>query len=526
MSSRKQSPAPRRILPIKRADGEPLTRLDIQYDLLSFIFTDDSNVFTDPWRNSQLVAFRDLYIDAILNSPKATKALKDKMLASPQFATSFAMLSLLVNVGRINTTMSFFPEMKTAIRTYHPIPALQKTEGNLQDAPRIKHILKAVLLKDDGGVLPVSPQDLISRLNEGKRPSTSVMNLLFILASHSSAAIQQYFKPTEEFSFQLDFLDLFLRTDVSSASRARAFLWLCWNYLEMHDGMPGVENPFSTSENRVPTFVQLSKEEVFRENVDPVEEKAIAERLIASRSQIVRNNSIKDTQKDSARSFDDQDLPTSITDDRSKLERSDINTTRSRATQAAKERKAAADRLRREKMKERAREQLPDDRSDSEYASENLVDRRVESQMEFGDYHRHVQQSQHVPTSASQQQQTNQRPVVDISTGQTYHHPRYSPYRHHSAADAGYPPNQLQRMHRALPPSMTMLQHAWHMIMTTDPLIDSDEELGDDDARIDYSQRIRILSRIRGKSPTPEQECHNPPSNTSRPSLPITGRAQ
>jgi hypothetical protein len=56
-----------------------------------------------------------------------------------------------------------FPEMKTAIRTYHPIPALQKTEGNLQDAPRIKHILKASFLAEESNIPPITPQDIISR---------------------------------------------------------------------------------------------------------------------------------------------------------------------------------------------------------------------------------------------------------------------------------------------------------------------------------------------------------------------------
>lgn len=106
MSSRRQSPTPRRVVPIKRADGEPLTRSDIQYDLLSSIFTDTTDAFTNPWKDSKSTCFRDLYVDAITHSPKATKALKDKVSNSPVFATSFAMLSLLVNVGRINTTMS------------------------------------------------------------------------------------------------------------------------------------------------------------------------------------------------------------------------------------------------------------------------------------------------------------------------------------------------------------------------------------------------------------------------------------
>ena len=39
------------------------------------------------------------------------------------------------------TFILVFPEMRTALRTYHPVPSLQKTDGNLQDAPRIKNIL-------------------------------------------------------------------------------------------------------------------------------------------------------------------------------------------------------------------------------------------------------------------------------------------------------------------------------------------------------------------------------------------------
>jgi Ino eighty subunit 1 len=112
MSSRRPSPAvpQKRAIAIKRIDGEPLTRADIQYDLLDNIFHDSHNVFTDPYPSddtpSTKLCFRDLYIKTILNSPKATKALKDKMIDSSAFAEDFGMLSLLVNVGRVNTTMS------------------------------------------------------------------------------------------------------------------------------------------------------------------------------------------------------------------------------------------------------------------------------------------------------------------------------------------------------------------------------------------------------------------------------------
>lgn len=54
--------------------------------------------------------------------------------------------------------------MKTTIRTYHPIPALQRTNGNLQDAPRIKHILKACTLDDgDNRNPPSTPSDILAR---------------------------------------------------------------------------------------------------------------------------------------------------------------------------------------------------------------------------------------------------------------------------------------------------------------------------------------------------------------------------
>jgi len=120
MASRRPSPTPRRVVALKRADGEPLTRSEVQYDLLNAIFGDSHSVFTDPYLTNgtqpgDKLCFRDLYIKSIFYSPKATKALKDKMTESSIFSLDFAMLSLLVNVGRINTTMSCqYPSIFTA----------------------------------------------------------------------------------------------------------------------------------------------------------------------------------------------------------------------------------------------------------------------------------------------------------------------------------------------------------------------------------------------------------------------------
>ena len=112
-----RSPSPssqshKKNLAVKRQDGEPLTRVDLQYDLLDAIFSDKHAVFTDPYTTIRgdpagtRVTFRDLYVNALIHSPKCSKASRDKIRESPLFGNEFAMISLLSNVGRINTTMA------------------------------------------------------------------------------------------------------------------------------------------------------------------------------------------------------------------------------------------------------------------------------------------------------------------------------------------------------------------------------------------------------------------------------------
>ena len=172
----------RKALPIKRNDAEPLTREDVQFDLLHHIFSDTKTVFTTQTPGtSGKVHFCDLYVNALYHSSKCSKVLKDKMIETPAFAVELAKISLLTNVGRINTTMAcrshpeplflaanervpVFPEMKTALRTYHPVPSLQKTDGNAQDAPRIKNCLKAALLPSElKSVSPSAPEEILEK---------------------------------------------------------------------------------------------------------------------------------------------------------------------------------------------------------------------------------------------------------------------------------------------------------------------------------------------------------------------------
>lgn len=92
---------------LKKDDGEPLWRSDIQYDFLRGVFDDPQKVFTnsyEPLREKQ--TFADLYIDTMARSSKTSKILKDKLLTEHTPAKNMAMVCLLVNLGRMNTTLN------------------------------------------------------------------------------------------------------------------------------------------------------------------------------------------------------------------------------------------------------------------------------------------------------------------------------------------------------------------------------------------------------------------------------------
>jgi Ino eighty subunit 1 len=93
---------------LKKDDGEPLWRADIQYDFLKLIFEDDKKVFTNSYEPETigLQTFADLYIDAMARSSKTSKILRDKLLSEHEPAKNMAMVCLLVNLGRMNTTLN------------------------------------------------------------------------------------------------------------------------------------------------------------------------------------------------------------------------------------------------------------------------------------------------------------------------------------------------------------------------------------------------------------------------------------
>jgi Ino eighty subunit 1 len=95
---------------LKKDDGEPLWRKDIQYDFLKLVFENDQKVFTNSYEGSiGLQTFADVYIDAMARSSKTSKILRDKLLTEHEPAKNMAMVCLLVNLGRMNTTLNCKP---------------------------------------------------------------------------------------------------------------------------------------------------------------------------------------------------------------------------------------------------------------------------------------------------------------------------------------------------------------------------------------------------------------------------------
>lgn len=92
---------------LKKDDGEPLWREDIQFDFLKAVFDNDKPVFTNSYeKHLPKQSFADLYIDTMSRSSKTSKVLRDKLLTDREAAKGMAMVCLLVNVGRMNTTLN------------------------------------------------------------------------------------------------------------------------------------------------------------------------------------------------------------------------------------------------------------------------------------------------------------------------------------------------------------------------------------------------------------------------------------
>lgn len=178
--------------------------------------------------------------------------------------------------------------MRAQLRTYHAIPSLQAQQDpnsykQLQDAPRLKSILKGA---SEDRLEP----NTIDKIKDAGIPRTNPVNLIFVLAQFATRVTELHFPPAR------DFYDLIMRPSLSSKSRARAFLWLMWHYLESDFTEEGCkENPFGAgvdygtgvSNQGVPEFETLTEDEVALENVDTPEEIEYGESKMRERKRII-----------------------------------------------------------------------------------------------------------------------------------------------------------------------------------------------------------------------------------------------
>lgn len=181
--------------------------------------------------------------------------------------------------------------MRAQLRTYHAIPCLQAHQDpiaykQLQDAPRLKSILKGA--SEDAG-----PNSL-DRIKSLRIPRTNPVNLIFVLSQYAPKISELHFFPPR------DFFDLVMRGTLSSKSRAKAFLWLIWFYLESDfSGEAAKDNPFGPGQVgeatgglplKVPAFEHLNETQAEAENEDTEAEMAYGERKRLERRRILEED--------------------------------------------------------------------------------------------------------------------------------------------------------------------------------------------------------------------------------------------
>ncbi|GAA5893284.1 Ies1p [Sporobolomyces salmoneus] len=278
---------------IKKLDSEPLLRQDIQWQVLDDIFADRSIRFTAPVDHNSPPAdpvylnFDQLYLEAILSSMKTTAATRSKLISNTEFATNYSKLCLLINVGRVNTTLAFYPQMKTALRTYHPIPSLQTEEVSrreMSDAPRLKAMLKMAFLDWEVNNAPTTLRAVAEKANDPlltRGPPTTVIEAIFLVFQEPQWVSERYFPKG------FDVWDIFFPSDMPSQPRARAFLSLMHHILEdksfLSDFSPALPTPIPLT----PPIVLSRDPAPTKENIDSASELEFAREMRELRSGVV-----------------------------------------------------------------------------------------------------------------------------------------------------------------------------------------------------------------------------------------------
>jgi Ino eighty subunit 1 len=153
----------------------------------------------------------------------------------------------------------------------------------LQDAPRLKSILK-------GGAEDRPEPTTLDKIKGTDIPRTNPVNLLFVICSAAPKIAELHFPQGSEFH------DLVMKTNMTSYSRAQAFLWVMWFYLESDFTEEGCEeNPFGAgvdygldvANQGVPRLDEMSEAEEAKENVDTEEEVEFGRQKQQMRAKII-----------------------------------------------------------------------------------------------------------------------------------------------------------------------------------------------------------------------------------------------
>lgn len=282
---------PKGVRYLKKSDGEPFWRKDIQYDFLDALFENDQRVFTNLFAYCTVpgfyggpkYTFAELYVRTLAESSKCSKILKERLLKDFEMGKSVAKVCLLVNTGRMNTTINFVPEMRSTLRTYHSIPSLQAdpTSGTtkpLQDTPRLKSILKAV---SDTNEDFKTVEDLLNNPPQSK-PNTNLVLLLFLLSNNVNGIKYHHLHDETCHHVSNSFMEFFLETKIHPKNRAQRFLWLMYTYLETNFKEEELaQNPFGGS--RMPDIELVPDSELNNFDKDTDYEIEYSERMFRTR---------------------------------------------------------------------------------------------------------------------------------------------------------------------------------------------------------------------------------------------------
>ncbi|WPK25780.1 hypothetical protein PUMCH_003109 [Australozyma saopauloensis] len=297
---------------LKKADGEPFWRKDVQHDFLKCLFEDDQRVFTNNFEwcevsraaNHHKLTFAELYLRTMVESHKCSKILRERLIGNPELGLNVSKLCFLVNAGRINTTVNFLPETRPSFRTFHPVPCLQSDQDGpvkvLQDTPRLKAILKSVC-ETDANMFTLL--DLI-RSPKQEKPNTNVFKVIYLLSTFFQNIPFHYDDSSDLKDAPLDekpniakssnhpsnkFMEFFTEDNMCPKNRAQRFLWLVYTYLETSFTQDELEkNPYNPK--HIPPVKFLTQEEIDACDIDLETEKDFAKRMCAIRTDFLDLN--------------------------------------------------------------------------------------------------------------------------------------------------------------------------------------------------------------------------------------------